>query len=135
MDKHNNVSSLKSAVDAATQQEDHNISPAKADPKTPESAAVNLLTSPIIRGQTAMETVQTLEGSTCTIAVTYFGGIIAHDPGLIQKTADAYGTVSWNWTISPTAPIGYGMTKVNCSDATQKYKTAMVEGTLQVTAH
>lgn len=135
MDKHSKVSSLQSAVNAAAQQEDRAISPSKASTKTPESAAINLLTSPIARGQTAMETAQTLGGSTCTIAVTYYGGAVAHDPGLVQKTADAYGTVSWNWTISPTAPIGYGMTKVNCTDSTQAYKTAMVEGTLQVTAH
>lgn len=133
IDKHNSTTdTFNSALNAAQQQQASAITPHKASPKTPESAAINLLTSPIARGQTAMETVQTLEGSSCTITVTYSGGAIAHDQGLVAKTADAFGTVNWNWTISPTAPLGNGMTKVFCTSVSKK--SAMVEGTLQVTA-
>jgi hypothetical protein len=133
MDKHSNVSTLKSTVNAAAQQNDQAVTPHVASPKTPEGVAVNLLTSPIARGQTAMMTIQTLEFSKCTITVTYTNGVIAHDPNLMQKTADAFGTVSWNWTISPTAPIGNGMAQVYCTSTSKK--TAMVDGTVQVTAH
>lgn len=121
---------LNSAVDAANQQQGSTINPHKPTPGAAEGVALDVLSSPISRGQTAAMSVQTQPTSTCTIVVTYLGNVVAHDPGLVTKTADNFGSASWNWTISPTAPIGKGMAKVTC--AFYK-KSAMVEGDLQVT--
>lgn len=129
MDKQNSVNALKSSTNAADQQ-GVAIKPEKPSPNAPESVSLEVLSTPIARGQTNTVTIKTQANSSCTIAVTYLGGIFAHDPGLITKTADDFGTVNWNWNIGPTAPLGQGTVKINC---TFYKKTAMVEGNFQVT--
>lgn len=130
MDKQNSANALKSSTNTADQQQGVTIKPQKPSPNSPESVSLEVLSTPIARGQTNMVSIKTQANSTCTIAVTYFGGIFAHDPGLIAKTADDFGTVNWNWNIGPTAPLGQGTVKINC---TFYKKTAMVEGNFQVT--
>ncbi len=128
VDKQNSVNALRSSANTADQQ-GVTIIPQKPSPNSPESVSLEVLSTQIARGQTDMVSIKTQANSTCTIAVTYFGGIFAHDPGLIAKTADDFGTVNWNWNIGPTAPLGQGTVKINC---TFYKKTAMVEGNFQV---
>ena len=129
VDKQNNANgaSSNSAVD---QQAARAITPTKPSPNSPENASIQVLDTPIARGQTDLVSVKTQATSTCTIAVTYFGGVMAHDPGLITKTADDFGTVNWNWNVLPTTPLGKGQVKVVCNFYS---KSAMVEGDLEVT--
>jgi hypothetical protein len=129
----NSTDTAASAADAAasaTAAANQPIKAAKVSPKTPESAAINVLTTPAARGSTALLSVQTLPYSKCIVAVTY-NRVQVHAAGLTTQTADDFGTANWNWEISPTAPIGKGMVKINC---TYGKKAAMVEGDIQVTA-
>ena len=128
IDKQNSTNAINSG--ASSQPVDEAITPSKPSPKAPESASIEVLDTPIARGQTDMVSVKTQATSTCTITANYLGGTNIVDPGLIKKTADDFGTVSWNWNIAPTAPIGQGMVKVYCYFAG---KSAMVEGNFQVT--
>lgn len=128
IDKQNSTNATDSS--AASQPVGETIKPSKPSPKAPESASIEVLDTPIARGQTDMVSVKTQATSTCTIAATYLGGAAVSDPGLVKKTADDFGTVSWNWNIAPAAPIGQGMVKVYC---TFNNKSAMVEGNFQVT--
>lgn len=129
VDKHNNAE-LKSSTTAADQQQGETITPGKPSPNAPEDASLEVLTTPIARSQTDMVSIKTQAYSTCSIVVTYLGGLVAHDSGLTPKTADDFGTVNWNWNISPTAPIGQGQVKITCDFYK---KSAMVEGNFQVT--
>lgn len=128
VDKQNSNSANVGTV--ADSQPAEAIKPSKPSPNSPEAASIEVLESPISRGQTDMVSVKTQSTSNCTIAVTYFGGLALHDPGLMPKTADDFGTVNWNWNISPTAPLGKGMVKVVCDFGK---KSAMVEGDLVIT--
>jgi hypothetical protein len=125
-----NSNSANAAGTVADQQPAEAIKPTKPSPNTPEAASIEVLESPISRGQTDMLSVKTQATSICSIIVTYYGGLVAHDPGLTNKTADDFGTVNWNWNIPPNAPLGKGMVKVNCDFSK---KSAMVEGDLQIT--
>lgn len=129
IDKQNNINA-NSTGSAADQQAASAITPSKPSPKSPESASIEVIDSPIARGQTEMVSVKTQATSTCTIAVNYAGGVVAHDPGLITKTPDDFGTVNWNWNIPPTTPLGKGQVKITCSFYS---KSAMVLGDLEVT--
>jgi len=129
----NSTDSAASAADAAasaTAAANQPVKASKTSSKTPEGVAINLLSTPVARGSAASMSVQTLPNSKCTIVVTY-NKVAAHAAGLTVQTADDFGTASWDWTVSPSAPIGKGMAKVTCS---RDKKTAMVEGDLQVTA-
>ena len=130
IDKQNNIA-LKSSTNASDQQQGETITPAKPSPNAPEDVSLEVLTTPIARSQTNMVSIKTQADSTCSIAVTYLGGLVAHDPGLTPKTADDFGSVNWNWTISPSAPVGQGSVKIICKFYK---KSAMVEGSFQVTA-
>jgi uncharacterized protein len=129
IDKQNSANAFKSATNAADQQGE-TIKPGKPSPNAPEAASLEVITTPIARSQTNMVSIKTQAYSTCSIVVTYMGGLVANDPGLIPKTADDFGSVNWNWNISPTAPLGQGMAKITCNFYK---KSAMVEGNFQVT--
>lgn len=129
----NSADTTASAADAAastTAAANQPVKAARTSSKTPEGVAINLLSSPVARGAAASMSVQTLPYSRCTIVVTY-GKALAHAAGLGAVTADDFGTASWNWTVSPSTPVGKGMAAVTCS---RDKKTAVVEGDLQVTA-
>jgi len=129
----NSADTTASAADAAasaTAAANQPVQASKTSSKTSEGVAINLLSSPVARGTAASMSVQTLPYSQCTIVVTY-NKVPAHASGLTTKTADDFGTASWDWMVSPSAPIGKGMAKVTC---TRDKKTAMVEGDIQVTA-
>jgi cytoskeletal protein RodZ len=97
---------------------------------TQESAAVELLTSPVAPGENSMITVKTNAGSTCKIAVVY-NNVPETDSGLTPKKADNFGTVSWAWTVPKGTPLGSWPITVTC----QFYdKSAVVSQDLRVQA-
>lgn len=104
------------------------ITPHKPAPNARESAAVEYLDSPVKRGQNASITVKTLGGSSCDITVLY-NHVPSRDSGLQKRTADEYGTVTWSWTVDPTAPVGAWPVTVTCA---YNHRTAVVQGQLQV---
>jgi hypothetical protein len=93
-----------------------------------EQAALQALTSPVKAGQNSSVNVKTNATSTCTINVSY-NNVASKDSGLTPKVADAYGNVSWSWTVDPTAPVGSWPVKVTC---VYRGRSAVVIGNLQV---
>lgn len=104
------------------------IKPTKLAANAKESASVQMLTSPIAPGANASITIKTNAASKCTIIVEY-NKVPSKDSGLVARTADEFGTVSWTWTVDKTAPLGKWPVKVTC---TYNKKSAFVQGDLKV---
>lgn len=104
------------------------IKPTKPAPDAKQSAAVQMLTSPVAPGSNASITVKTNAESDCTISVKY-NDIASTDSGLKPKKADDFGIVSWTWTVEPSVPVGKWPVEVNCAYNDQ---SAMVRGDLLV---
>lgn len=90
--------------------------------------AVESITSPVMPGANATMIVKTDPGAKCVVEVTY-DRTKAVDGGLIQKTADKEGNVSWTWKVVPTAPEGKWPAKVTCTD---KKSSTIAQGELVV---
>lgn len=105
------------------------IKPTTPGANVPEGAAIETLTSPAVLGETASVTVKTNAGSTCTIAVVY-NNVPSKDAGLVTKTADDFGTISWNWKIDTSVPTGSWPINVTCS---LNKKSAFVQGNILIT--
>lgn len=58
--------------------------------------------------------VRTIDGASCKIAVMNENKQSMIDPGLVTKTADEFGMVSWTWTVPYSAAIGNWNVDVNC---------------------
>ncbi len=100
------------------------------DPNAPESASVQSLTTPVAPGQNASVLVKTNPGSWCTIIVSY-NEVNSKDSGLVGKTSDEFGSVTWTWTVDVSAPEGKWPVKVTC---VRNSKSAVVIGDLVVQA-
>jgi len=92
-------------------------------------ASIQFLTTPVKAGENATVNVHTNTKADCTISVIY-AKTPAVDSGLIKKQADAYGSVSWTWTVATDAPAGSWPVKVTCANTK---KSAVVEGNMVVT--
>lgn len=106
------------------------IEPRKPYPGMTVGASVSMLTSPVAPGANASITVKTVPTADCTITVEY-NKVPSRDSGLKPKAADAFGIVSWSWTVDQAAPIGTWPAKVTC---TYGEKSAVVIGDLIVAA-
>lgn len=104
------------------------IKPRKPAPDAAVGASVYALTSPVAPGANASITVKTTPTATCTISVTY-DKTASKDSGLIPKTANDFGVVSWTWTVDEAAPVGKWPAKVTCQYG---QKSAVVVGELVV---
>jgi hypothetical protein len=104
------------------------IKPTKPAADAKQSAAVQMLTSPVAPGENASIMVKTNAESECTISVKY-GEVVSTDSGLKPKVADDFGIVSWTWTVEKTVPVGKWPVEVNCAFHEQ---SAMVRGDLIV---
>lgn len=98
------------------------------DPKAPESASVQSLTSPVTPGDNALIAIKTNPGSWCTIKAVY-NDVPSKDSGLYGKAADEYGSVSWTWTVESSVPTGKWPVTVTC---VRNDKSAVVVGDLVV---
>jgi cytoskeletal protein RodZ len=103
--------------------------PSQPRPSAPEQVAVQALTSPVKAGANSSMSIKTNATSTCTISVTY-NNVAEKDSGLTPKVADAYGSVTWSWTVDATAPVGTWPVKSTC---VFHGKSAVVIANLQVT--
>ena len=83
------------------------------------------VTSPVAQGGKATVTVHTAVGADCKIVVEYDSGPSSAS-GLVEKTADASGDVSWSWTVGQTTKAGKWPITVTCFKADRL-------GTLQTT--
>ncbi len=105
--------------------------PTKPSPVSKVNASVQTITSPIAPGENASITVRTNADAKCTIKVEY-DKIAAKDSGLVPKTADEFGMVTWAWTVPVAAPIGKWPVTVTCANLKN---SGMVIGYLMVAKH
>lgn len=103
--------------------------PKPTDPNGPVSAAVQYLASPVQAGTNTSINVATATDAKCTIVVAY-NNIVSKDSGLIPKTADIHGSISWTWTVDKTATPGKWPVKVTC---VRGAKSGFVQADLVVT--
>ena len=95
----------------------------------PEGVSLDALTTPVTSGSVASMSVQTLPDSTCTINVSY-NGVLSKAAGLVPEPSNAYGSVSWTWTVDSNAPVGTWPVNVTCAF---HGRTGVYIGNLQVT--
>lgn len=93
------------------------------------SASVQQMTSPVAPGAAVALYVRTNPTAVCKIAVEY-NKVPSSDPGFIDKTADEFGMVDWNWTVPASAPKGKWPVTVTCS--LDEARSAVVQGDLIV---
>ena len=74
------------------------------------------MTSPVNKGDKATLTIHTAVGANCKIVVEYDSGP-SQASGLVEKTADAAGDVSWSWTVGQTTKVGKWPITVTCFKA------------------
>ena len=67
-------------------------------------------------GQTALLSVATTPNSACSIEVDYYSGP-SHAQGLVPKTSDAAGRVSWAWIVGTRTTPGQWPITVTCGSA------------------
>jgi len=103
----------------------------QVDPNAAESASVQSLTSPVAPGENASVTIKTNPGSWCTIIVKY-NEVKSTDSGLVGKTSDEYGSITWTWTVESSTPEGKWPVNVTCL---RNSKSAVVIGDLVVKAN
>jgi hypothetical protein len=100
----------------------------KPAPDAVVSASIQMLTSPVAPGENSSVTVRTIPDAKCKITVMY-GEVASQDSGLVAKTADEYGMVSWAWTVEESVPLGEWPVEVTCANAKN---SAVVKGDLIV---
>jgi len=94
--------------------------PPPAAQETPTPAPVTLslqivsVTSPVSKGANATAVAQTSPGASCSITVTYKSGP-SQAQGLVPKTADASGQVSWTWKVGTNTTPGDWPIDIACS--------------------
>jgi len=85
---------------------------------TPAPAALSVeivsVTSPVSQGANATAVAQTSPGANCSITVTYKSGP-SKAQGLVPKTADASGQVSWTWKVGTNTTPGDWPIDITCS--------------------
>lgn len=93
--------------------------PVSVDENAPVGVAVQAITSPVTRGGNSSISIRTRPKAACSIRVTYSltpdQAKESKDGGLIPKTADEYGTVSWTWTVESSRPAGSWPVEVTCA--------------------
>ena len=129
MDKQGGASAAATIASPAVQPVSA-ITPHKTAANAPESASIELLSSPVALGTAASISAKTQPASQCTIIMLY-KNVPKPIAGAGPKMADDFGTVEWDWTVSRNTPIGTWPVRVTC---TFNKKTAVVQGNMQITA-
>lgn len=92
--------------------------------------AIQLLTSPIAPGSNSSISIKTNPKAACSIKIEYGEDKqLSTDSGLVPKTADEFGIVSWAWTVESSRPIGVWPVTVTCAN---KKHSAVGVGDLSV---
>ena len=103
------------------------VSPPKAAVDTPVGVAISTLSTPIASGSNASVSIRTKQAAACTITFTYANKEKSTDSGLMPKTADEYGVVSWSWSIEQNRPAGTYSLEITCArDGKSGYRQADV---------
>lgn len=109
------------------------IKPPNISPKAKESAVIETISSPVKRGSTASINVRTNPNSKCKIEINYKdkeGNSVQYkQPSLVEKKADEYGVISWEWPMASSVLPGIWKVKVTC---VYNKKSAVVIGDILV---
>jgi hypothetical protein len=73
------------------------------------------VSSPVYRGGTASVTIQTAARTPCVITVFYRSGP-SRAAGLVPKTADGRGRITWSWKVGTRTTPGRWPIRVECGD-------------------
>jgi len=114
------IVSNKSGVEA--------LQPIQSDPYANVGVSVQALTSPIKHGSEASITVKTNQRALCKIRVEY-NKVASTDENLVDKNADEFGLVRWDWYVEDSVPIGKWPVEVTCY---KNEKSGYVKGDLNV---
>ena len=90
--------------------------PPATQPSAPASAGVTFVA--VVGGApggAASVTVQTAPGAACTIGYVTPAGTQSSAQGLVPKTAERGGYVSWSWVIGSNTRPGTGSVTVTCN--------------------
>ncbi len=87
-------------------------------PPPPASLTITSITSPVRPGQTATLRATTQPSASCSITYTTPAGTVSEAQGLVPKTADSSGNVSWSWVIGTRTGPGTGTVRVTCAGQT-----------------
>jgi hypothetical protein len=90
--------------------------PARALPFHAKAKIVGF-TRVVRAGQLCSVTVQTEPGAFCQITVQKPNGRASRHPNLVEKRADAAGTVNWSWQMVEDAQAGERIITVKCIGA------------------
>jgi len=71
-------------------------------------------------GGTASVSAKAPPGANCTITYTTPAGTPSTAQGLVPKTADSAGNVSWTWSIGPSTRPGTGTVAITCNSVTAR---------------
>lgn len=89
--------------------------PPKVADNSPVGVAESVFTSPVVAGHNVSITVRTKPKAACSIIVTYNNKERSVDSGLVPKTSDEYGVVSWSWTVEASRPAGTWPVDITCA--------------------
>lgn len=95
------------------------VSAPVVDENAPVGVAIQSFSSSVQRGTNASIGIRTRPQAACSIRVTYSQtpdqAKESKDGGLIPKTADEYGSVSWTWSVEADRPVGSWPVEVTCA--------------------
>jgi len=93
---------------------DQVIKPTQPGDNVKVGISIQVPTLPVIQGSNASISIKTKPGAICSIEVVY-NEIKSTDTGLVAKTADDWGIVSWSWTVEKAVPIGKWPVNMTCA--------------------
>ncbi|MDQ2913096.1 MAG: hypothetical protein M3T56_07550 [Chloroflexota bacterium] len=108
---------IRAVTPAPATQAPATVAAATAAPTVkPVGVAFTSVRSPVSRNGTGLAAVSTAPNISCSIVVTYKSGPSSAQ-GLVPKTSDAAGAVSWTWNIGAATTLGTWPIDVTCGSA------------------
>jgi hypothetical protein len=89
------------------------IEAAQVDENARVGVALQMINSPVLPGGETSISVRTNREAICTISVQY-NKIEVKNPSFVEKTANEFGGVDWDWKVEENAPIGKWPVTVSC---------------------
>ena len=89
------------------------IQAAKVDENARVGVALQTISSPITPGSQASISARTNREAVCTLSVKY-NDVEVKNVAFIEKTANEFGGVDWDWQVDSNAPIGKWPVTISC---------------------
>lgn len=114
--------------DATNQQNPAFIAPRKPPQDVAIGSSIQAISSPVSPGSNASLTIRTTESAVCSVKVVRIDAEMREaqrvsDSGLIDKTADDFGVVTWTWTMPADAVIAPWQADINCTRGTKSTRS------------